>query len=482
MQVRHRVPSIFSLAMVDVLCCALGCVILLWLLTLRQAKAHEDTAEEQNRNTAEMLQSARADRDATAQLLERARKYGDRTGAELASARADRDAAYDLAMDLNERARALENERDELRKQVAASQADARELGKQVTAGRADAREAARKLDELSRHLKDARATAALVPGLRANLKEAQDRAASEAALAGALEKELARRNDDLKKAGREMEVRGKELDTARTYKEKWAASSARVEALERELAALNKSVASLQADKRVLMTEATRARAETLRARAAAENRFAGIELKGRRVVFLVDMSGSMELVDEKTVAPNKWREVRETVARVMRSMPELEKFQVIVFAEEARYLLAGPGRDGWFDYDAKTSPGRVTEALAKVKPAGGTNMYAALETAFRLRPEGLDTIYLLSDGLPNVGAGITADEGRRLSEAERNDRLGRYIRRALRQDWNRDRPGQPRVRVNAIGFFYESPEVGAFLWALSRENDGSFVGMSRP
>jgi hypothetical protein len=42
--------------------------------------------------------------------------------------------------------------------------------------------------------------------------------------------------------------------------------------------------------------------------------------------------------------------------------------------------------------------------------------------------------------------------------------------------------RPGQARVRINSIGFFYESPEVGAFLWALSRENDGSFVGMSRP
>ena len=37
-------------------------------------------------------------------------------------------------------------------------------------------------------------------------------------------------------------------------------------------------------------------------------------------------------------------------------------------------------------------------------------------------------------------------------------------------------------RVRINAVGFFFESPDVGAFLWALSRENDGSFVGMSRP
>ena len=33
--------------------------------------------------------------------------------------------------------------------------------------------------------------------------------------------------------------------------------------------------------------------------------------------------------------------------------------------------------------------------------------------------------------------------------------------------------------VRINAIGFFFESPDVGAFLWALAREHQGSFVGM---
>jgi hypothetical protein len=58
----------------------------------------------------------------------------------------------------------------------------------------------------------------------------------------------------------------------------------------------------------------------------------------------------------------------------------------------------------------------------------------------------------------------------------------LGKYIRRALKASWNRPAEGRPRVRINAIGFFYESPDVGAFLWALARENDGSFVGMSKP
>ena len=40
MKTRHKIPAVFSIYMVDVLCCALGCVILLWQLY------HQD-AEEQ---------------------------------------------------------------------------------------------------------------------------------------------------------------------------------------------------------------------------------------------------------------------------------------------------------------------------------------------------------------------------------------------------------------------------------------------------
>jgi hypothetical protein len=42
MRIRHRIPSVFSLSMVDVMCCALGCVILLWLLNLKKAKENEE--------------------------------------------------------------------------------------------------------------------------------------------------------------------------------------------------------------------------------------------------------------------------------------------------------------------------------------------------------------------------------------------------------------------------------------------------------
>ena len=66
--------------------------------------------------------------------------------------------------------------------------------------------------------------------------------------------------------------------------------------------------------------------------------------------------------------------------------------------------------------------------------------------------------------------------------NDSDQTEILGKYIRKTLHDDWNRPLAGQPRVRINTIGFFYESPDVGAFLWALARENDGSFVGMSKP
>src|SRR5438270_815736 len=50
MQSRHRVPAVFTLYMVDVFCCALGCVILLWLASARDARrkaaAHDEAARQ----------------------------------------------------------------------------------------------------------------------------------------------------------------------------------------------------------------------------------------------------------------------------------------------------------------------------------------------------------------------------------------------------------------------------------------------------
>jgi hypothetical protein len=420
MRVHHRIPSIFNLSMVDVLCCALGCVILLWLINLREARQRTDQAGLVQKE----LDAARAE------LAELGRQAtGLRAGLADATRRADAalaqyEAASALMTSTQAELRDVRAGRDRLRDELTGAARRIAALEIQVRDREALAGVHARRALELSKQLADAesrsrelRAAAVMVPDL-------QDEAKSYRA-------------------------------QLRAEQDKIVAAEARYQSLDRQLTDAN-------------------------RARAAAENRFAGLALTGRRVVFLVDMSGSMDLVDENTPAPGKWQSVRDTLAHVMRSLPDLEKFQVIVFAEKSRYLLGQDDR--WIDFDGKPSIERVARSLAVLQPKGGTNMYSAFEMAFHLRASGMDTMYLFSDGLPNLGEGLSPEAARTLKEPEQNEILGRHIRRMLKASWNRDRPGQPRVRINAIGFFFESPDVGAFLWALTRENDGGFVGMSKP
>ena len=480
MATRHRIPTIFNLSMVDVLCCALGCVILLWLLNLREAKQQTEAAghtsellaesDQHLRDVSARLQATADERERLARLAADTEKERDTLREGLAAARArltDLDKTIATLRqqyaDAQDRLAKKVKEQDALTKELAAVRKQASEAEMLVREKEGLARTAARNADnlmerllDLDARLKKARAEADLVPELRDKL------AAAEAGRA-ALQKDIEARTRDLAAAGKKIQDEG---DAQRRLEQE-------VAALSRQLADANRSAAALRDDKRALTEQVSRARAD-------AENRFAGIALTGKRIVFLVDMSGSMELVDDNTPAPDKWVGVRQTLAKIMKSLPDLEKFQVILFSNQVSFLL---GKDGqWLDFDRVTSTGQVAEALARTKPRGNTNMYAGFEAAFRYRAQGLDTVYFLSDGLPNIGAGLDPEAARRLSETERGEILGKHIRRILKTQWNPPQPGRPRVRINAIGFFYESPDVGAFLWALARENDGSFVGMSKP
>jgi Mg-chelatase subunit ChlD len=207
------------------------------------------------------------------------------------------------------------------------------------------------------------------------------------------------------------------------------------------------------------------------------AQARFAGVDLTGRKVIFLVDTSGSMGKRDPLTDAPDKWARVCETVRHVLVSMPQLEQFQVITFASGVSYPLGGVGQ--WLPYDRDYSPAQVFEALRQLRPEGGTNLHLAFQEAFRYRERGLDTIILFSDGLPTESPDMTPEE-QRLDNKEREQRLAPRLLRQIAQ-WNAARgPASPPVRIHAVGFYYDSPNLGNFLWSLVRQNQGSFVGLN--
>jgi von Willebrand factor type A domain len=487
MRVRHRIPSIFNLSMVDVLCCALGCVILIWLINLRDSKQHQE---------------------ATGLLLDKQKEKIADLEEQRAVVQAQADAQKDALRDLDAKWK-------EAMARAASLQADLEARAKELAAARAGADDLAQKLADAGGRIKELQGVADLVPGLRTGLKKVQDQYADDEIKLQSLTKDVTQRSQDLDETTRkllltqkdaaqraqdlddagkklagllaiktkletDLDDRKKEIALLRPYKEKVAADEEQMLSLKKDLDAGRKALADFRRNADVLQTESAKWQKEAARIKADAENRFAGITLTGKRVVFLVDMSGSMDYLDDNTKAPEKWLGVRTAVARIMRSLPELEKFQLITFSEKSHFPLGGDGK--WIDYDPKTSTDLVMQTLADVKPEGGTNMYEPMETAFRMRAQGMDAIYLLSDGLPNLGDSVAPAEVAKLTELERGARLGQIIRTKLKTDWNREIGGQPRVRLNAVGFFYESPDVGAFLWAMSRENEGSFVGMSKP
>src|SRR5438876_10569045 len=105
MRTRHRVPMIFSLSMMDVFCCTLGCVILLWLINQREAMLRTRAAAE----SATHLTSTRAALDATNRDLAAARRDADTTRSDLAAARDRADELTRLLAGQRERAATAED-------------------------------------------------------------------------------------------------------------------------------------------------------------------------------------------------------------------------------------------------------------------------------------------------------------------------------------------------------------------------------------
>jgi hypothetical protein len=437
-------PMIFSLSMMDVFCCTLGCVILLWLIYQREA-----------------MQRTRAAKDALEQLTD--------VRATLADVGANRDQFQRQLVTARADLASVRKQADDLRNDLAAARARADEILKQLGLQKERATDAEDRLAKKSlaeQALNQLRASD--MEKIAELEKQIRDREAS----AGELTRRTAELNERLSLADARIAQLRKQAELLPEVRDAAAAADLKAKGLEQDLAETRRALDTARTEGRDLTGQLTRVRL-------AAEQRFEGIALSGRRVLFLIDTSGSMDLVDDKSPDPNNWPGVRDTLLRIMRSLPQLGKFQVLIFSDRVTYLLGNNGR--WLDYDAN-SASSVAQALSAIKPQGNTNMYAALEIAFQFRSQGLDTVYLFSDGLPNMGEGLAPDQHRAMSETQRTDVLARAVRTALKTKWNRAEPGKPKVRVNAVGFFYESPDVGAFLWALARENDGSFVGMSRP
>ena len=223
----------------------------------------------------------------------------------------------------------------------------------------------------------------------------------------------------------------------------------------------------------------------------------FYGIPVESKSVIFVLDRSGSM-------VDPSDWEGAKDApssggapepgsdiqkkgdrkidIARwqLKRSIAQLQEgtdFNVIFFSHEVVSLS---------EKMLKMSPASKTQAFTwidKLEPYGGTNTYDALERALsyavtgtmgeKLQKSGVDTVCLLTDGMPTAG------------QVSRTEDICAAIR-AL----NKTR----KVKIHTVGVFTVSKGAAAaadlkekedgikFLRQLAEENGGKFTasGMS--
>jgi hypothetical protein len=176
------------------------------------------------------------------------------------------------------------------------------------------------------------------------------------------------------------------------------------------------------------------------------------GLPLDTNAVVFILDISGSME----------KAGRLDESVAQLEEAIEALEKeshFNVIYYSEAAI-----PMKKGGLIGASRRNRLQAINFLGGLKPKGYTNTIAALKMA--LASGDLDTIYLLSDGLPSTPKDDKWEEKVKLARE-----LLEYItplNRAL------------RIRIHTVTVAYNpgDEEKGAakFLKRLADDNYGIF------
>ena len=157
--------------------------------------------------------------------------------------------------------------------------------------------------------------------------------------------------------------------------------------------------------------------------------------------VVFVVDQSGSM---GGGSIGETELDTAVKSVIEAVSKLPKGARVNVIFFETNIHVWAKKLVKMN------KQSFATLKKYLLRRQPRGSTNLYDALELALKYKD--VDTIYVLSDGSPNMGKFTSS----------------RDIRREIRKI-NEFK----RVVIHAVAVGYNS----ALLKALAAENGGRYV-----
>src|SRR5262249_52554371 len=296
MRVRHRTPSIFSISMVDVLCCALGCMILMWI---NKSDENETTAKDLAANKKNLFDlSAR---------LKSSEMEKDRLSARVSKLLAQLDKDQDAHKKIEDLESQLESlnaakaevdrllteqkkKLDELMRALAFAEEENAALADAGSGANLRVEDLEKRADELARKLRAADASVSRLESMTKEIPNLKQKLSTEEKQALLLKADLERRLRELNEAKQQFEALRKaklalESDLSDKKKELLSALAykTRLDDSEKKLREATQAADLLKEEKRKVQDEASRIRI-------AAEQRFAGIELKGKRVLFLVD------------------------------------------------------------------------------------------------------------------------------------------------------------------------------------------------
>lgn len=177
------------------------------------------------------------------------------------------------------------------------------------------------------------------------------------------------------------------------------------------------------------------------------------GFDFKGKKIVFIIDISGSMQRED-------RIGQVKAGLKMLITSMPADYQLDVVVFPYADGYHHSLWGRMKNLDEFNKVN---IYEYLLGLKAFGSTPTAKVLDYAFRTYPEATDFV-LLSDGAPTKG----------------NTRKPDNIAKILLDVKFKNRKN---IRINTIGvgsafLKHKDSSSYVFLHELARAHGGFFVG----
>ena len=208
---------------------------------------------------------------------------------------------------------------------------------------------------------------------------------------------------------------------------------------------------------------------------------KFFNLEIDSRRVLFVLDFSGSMAepanlkpkneggtgakaVAVEGVSGITKAQLVVRELKKMILSLPDGSLFNLIVFSDDVR--IWRPDREGrptLVKIDDQARDDLLGSFLDSLSPHGPTNLHGALDKALGLAGRGLydkwyatsyDTLYVLSDGAPSAGAVTDKDE------------ICRIVRESN---------GLKKVVINTVTFGDQNDT--SFLKKMAEENGGRHI-----